>query len=78
MKIYLADRKDVELESPISPHQLIVIIDASMHGLCHAQILARQGERTGRVDVRDIDRARTLPDAVFESEASADTLRPTG
>lgn len=65
MKIYVRDVKDVELESPITEQQLIVLVDAWQHGIAHSQIHVSQGSKKGMLDTRDIDVERSLPDVIF-------------
>lgn len=65
MKVYVKDVSDVELECAMSEQQLSYVVDACMNGLMHAQIFVTQGEKRGRLDVRDIDISRTLPNTLF-------------
>jgi hypothetical protein len=65
MKIYVSGVKDVELESSIVEQQLIVMVDAMQNDLAFCQIVVSQEGRTGLLDLRDIDVARTLPDVLF-------------
>lgn len=69
MKIYVVDVKNVELESPITPRQLLVLVDAWRHGIAHSQIIVSHDNRKGMLDTRDIDVERTLPDVVFDKES---------
>lgn len=78
MRIYINDVPDVDIESPISIHQLVVLVDAWQTGIAHSQIYVIQGDRKGRIDVADIDLVRTCPNVVFtntEPPSPPDTQR---
>lgn len=60
MKIYVRDVKDVELESPVTEEQFVVLVQAWRGSCLHAQLFVTQDAKKGRLDLRDIDIERTL------------------